>query len=63
MSPTMEMMPAVNISPRTSTSLVTRVTRLPVGVRSIKEEDSPPMWEKSSIRRSNITFCPRYCRR
>jgi len=41
MSPTMEMMPAVNISPRTSTSLVTRVTRLPVGVRSMNEEDKP----------------------
>ncbi len=63
MSPTMVMMPAVNISPRASTSLVTLVTSPPVAVLSKKEAERRWMWPNSSTRRSNITLWPRYWRR
>ncbi len=62
-SPTIETMPAVNISLRASTSAVTRVTRRPTGVVSKYAISSRCSWAKTSRRRSAITFCPIACSR
>ena len=61
MSSKMETTPAVNISFSASTSLVTRVTSRPTGLRSKKAMCRPCRWRKICARRSNITFCPVHC--
>ena len=53
--------PEVNISFSASTSLVSRVTRRPTGLRSKKLTCMRWMWRKIWLRMSNMTFCPVHC--
>ena len=53
--------PEVNISLMASTSVVSRVTRRPTGLRSKKPMCICCMCRKIWLRISNITFCPVHC--
>ena len=57
-SPKIVTTPEVNISFRTSTSLVSRVIRRPTGFRSKYASRRRCRCRKISCRRSSITFCP-----
>ncbi len=57
-SPKIATTPEVNISFRTSTSLVSRVISRPTGLRSKKRTDRRCSWAKISVRRSYMTRWP-----
>ena len=60
-SPKIATTPEEKRSFSTSTSVVTRVTRRPTGLRSKKAISSRCKCRKSCLRRSYITFCPTNC--
>ena len=53
--------PLPNTSARASTSLVSRVSNLPTGVRSWKRSDRARAWEKRSSRMRAVSRCPTNC--
>ena len=60
-SPKIATTPEEKRSFSTSTSVVTRVTSRPTGLRSKKAISSRCKWRKICLRRSYITFCPTNC--
>ena len=60
-SPNTDTSPAVNSSLSASTSVVTRVTSRPIGLRSKNATGSRCRWPKISARRSAMIRCPIIC--